>query len=1480
MNNSSVSHHISLKIDQYSSSSSGRLSSVGCDADLVTDTSSCIPSLPRFALYSQSDSDDYDLAPFEKEEAPSTGRTLGGGGDDDKEERVSLEGEDVGTPEQVSCAECQGTISSFEQRCEFCRHPIHLSCLKGNQIACSPCLFKNRSIGAKTKRAANDDSSSGPAKKQAKRSDEEPVPPVASQGVLPTPLGRAKLVPRGRQPPEGTIGSSVNPVLGVRAMRNNSEKEQVGFVRSRTVALGSSSGSGSAKDPRLRPPAPVESPSRVFTTPIVPPPETVAQEPSKTKKRRAKRRQRKREQGPSPSQPRCTVCGSSGTLKVCDTCHSHYHPNCYYVFGICPGCRPELAIPVSCESEKVSSGPKSVDVEEAPLFPAPVHYSRPSSVLLEPIQCESEGKLSSGPKSVDIEENQSFSKVSSGPKSVDLEEVKVFVAPLLPAGPVRCEGEQSSGSKASSASGKASLLLRTGERRPTSLPWPVNAVTSPSVIPATANSVSEVVVVTQTAPEVPAPQPVVSSPSRSVTPTVVVSSTSASSGKSTKPLAPTTEVNLERTPPVPIESPSTKLREDRPPPPSYAAVAKSASNPPIFGAAPSPQLGSSAPSSAPTKLGNTPVVARDIDVVRSSMAAVLTPGKRKRGRVDQTRQPMSDAPPASTSTGSDEHTRQKARADLSTGVPDVPLVGNTRPPPLRTSSPMYPRLTLGKHDPPPAKRDPLPPVSGRPKREVAIETPCSFCHLRVYNLSTYCRRCGKPCHRDCKSQGHICFSCQPRVEQDPCVEKGSDHNHVPPSNAPIPSVPSPPKDILDTATNKRAPDPSKSKMAERPRPPEAPSRVSAATVDKPAPVIRCMTCARACGEMCKSCGTVQHSTCGLSRGECSKCRSQRSLDKCFTCNKVCDSYCSACLQPQHEACGMGGRGNICARCRTKAEYRHTSHKDWIPGEEMDENELLDALTVIAEVAAEFAPVGPLVHLIDHRAAAANLGKTYSALQLAPGDTVFMPFHLPSPGHFVALWWCPSDPKVLTYFEPLVADHPSLQQTLVTWRHKIAPHASLVRASKEVHMAGQPYGLLCGWCIVNDFLNIVSLRKGATEPHVPPDGLKSRELLENYARTALSRRVSRTKDAPKQSLKGKSRRARRAVDDRIQLDGLSPADDEGGPPNFRSGLLHLRRTGMEMEVAKKFAEPMGSLLQCTELRLPTDRTVLKGISFDQRKRHLYLLDTLMDVILRHHTQLEHLSLGMIWIKAIDLVQQERAWRSSGALLASASTLMGALDRLDQYTCLKPIRLSFLSEWRDAVKCWEKAALRVLPNVSAVTLAEVKDSLSHLSADAKTVMMIAWLHAARVGNVFTVKLKESEIRTVNGIHAWVITWTAAKTTPKVGAYTTHTAIPKEWLRELRALEVGRSPDDFLVHPKLEKSTVQEIRGVLRQMNPLHDMRSLRRGSLTAMALQGVDLETLLVYSGHRTVDMLLRYLQRGKVVQQRVQKGASAALKSLH
>jgi uncharacterized small protein (DUF1192 family) len=44
---------------------------------------------------------------------------------------------------------------------------------------------------------------------------------------------------------------------------------------------------------------------------------------------------------------------------------------------------------------------------------------------------------------------------------------------------------------------------------------------------------------------------------------------------------------------------------------------------------------------------------------------------------------------------------------------------------------------------------------------------------------------------------------------------------------------------------------------------------------------------------------------------------------------------------------------------------------------------------------------------------------------------------------------------------------------------------------------------------------------------------------------------------------------------------------------------------------------------------------------------------------------------------------------------------------------------------------------------------------------------------------------------------------------------------------------------------------------------------------MAQHGTDLEVLLVFSGHKSVDMLLRYLGRGKAAGKRRKQGRKAA-----
>jgi hypothetical protein len=593
------------------------------------------------------------------------------------------------------------------------------------------------------------------------------------------------------------------------------------------------------------------------------------------------------------------------------------------------------------------------------------------------------------------------------------------------------------------------------------------------------------------------------------------------------------------------------------------------------------------------------------------------------------------------------------------------------------------------------------------------------------------------------------------------------------------------------------------------------------------------------------------------------------------CKKNCEEVCRGCNGLQHDACGYGG--GFCSHCRRKKQYRRLSHKDWTPGGEMDLYELEDAVKAAEKVAAAFPCRHPKVHFISGHGGPDAFRAQLQRVEFEKSDLAFVPIHMNDPGHFCALLWCPRNPTSITYCEPLDAGHHKLPKLLEDWKQIIAPNAVLRRCTSDVRMSNKGYARLCGWCVVNDFLNIKLRGEFLPDAPIPPEGLKTTPLLEGYVRAAIANR-GKGRNAGTGVPKGRAR-ARRAVEDRIHFEGLSAADD-GGPPNFRTGLLRLRRTANDMEAIQQFSDPLRTLLRCTELRLPTDRTVLKALSFDQRKRHLYVLDSLLSAMLRAPPSIRLESQPAIWIQAIDQLQQERAWRSTGAPYATASTLMGALERLDQYCGLPPIRLAQFSEWRDALRSWEKTALRVLPDVTAVGLEEVKALHSQLSPNARSVLLIAWLHAARVGNVFTVKVKESELRRVDGINAWVITWTAAKTTPKVGAYTTHTAVSPQWLEEISSLGIGRLGDEFLVHPSLERAVVVELRAGLHRLNPKHDLRSLRRGSLTAMAQQGVDLETLLTYSGHRTVDMLLRYLQRGKVVQQRIQKGASAALKSLH
>ena len=70
-------------------------------------------------------------------------------------------------------------------------------------------------------------------------------------------------------------------------------------------------------------------------------------------------------------------------------------------------------------------------------------------------------------------------------------------------------------------------------------------------------------------------------------------------------------------------------------------------------------------------------------------------------------------------------------------------------------------------------------------------------------------------------------------------------------------------------------------------------------------------------------------------------------------------------------------------------------------------------------------------------------------------------------------------------------------------------------------------------------------------------------------------------------------------------------------------------------------------------------------------------------------------------------------------------------------------------------------------------------------------------------------------------------------------------------------------------------QQLLAALRSVNPLLEQKSMRRGSLQALAAQGVDARTLMHYSGHTQERTLNRYLNWGKESGEMRQRTTSVA-----
>ena len=244
---------------------------------------------------------------------------------------------------------------------------------------------------------------------------------------------------------------------------------------------------------------------------------------------------------------------------------------------------------------------------------------------------------------------------------------------------------------------------------------------------------------------------------------------------------------------------------------------------------------------------------------------------------------------------------------------------------------------------------------------------------------------------------------------------------------------------------------------------------------------------------------------------------------------------------------------------------------------------------------------------------------------------------------------------------------------------------------------------------------------------------------------------------------------------------------------------------------------------------------------------------------------HLSL----IDAFSAWRQEAGW-SWTTTARYMGSIVGAFHALPMYSNSPyPLQLLHTSEWKLAIRMAEREANADPAKIpAAATSEDVREALA-LTPDPhqQALLILAWITSARFGDVAQLHGRDAVLgppTTVNGRSGYElsVTFRRHKTSARVQPYTVHTFLPSEWLLPLQAAWVVDNEPVFPRRPgrPITELTAQTLKRVHRSL----EARSIRRGSLQAMAVSGMSHDMIRTFSGHRSNEMLLRYLGWGAVV----------------
>ena len=284
--------------------------------------------------------------------------------------------------------------------------------------------------------------------------------------------------------------------------------------------------------------------------------------------------------------------------------------------------------------------------------------------------------------------------------------------------------------------------------------------------------------------------------------------------------------------------------------------------------------------------------------------------------------------------------------------------------------------------------------------------------------------------------------------------------------------------------------------------------------------------------------------------------------------------------------------------------------------------------------------------------------------------------------------------------------------------------------------------------------------------------------------------------------------------------------------------------------------------------------------------------LMQDVVAESGRMAEMQLDDVLVSALEVLKETLGWRWS-TTAKHAGTLLGAWGRLHHYAApgtvaqeLVDWRLSDHATWRDAMRHISKEAkAEAVKSPVAVSKKQIALLLRRLRARDNNrlhaLALLTWLSCARVGDAAQLRSDEVFLDNKGNVD---FHFRRGKGVTARGPYTVHSALDprSDDFRALRAFLDGAT-GGWLFPSKSELDRKRwgiALREELRQIDPTLEQRSFRRGAIQCLAQDPkVTDETIIRFTGHTNMKMLMRYLNWGAVGAHRAAETRTAALNLL-